>query len=116
VCASSVADDERLNRRQREERRELAGQQAAHNGAPAGSQGLDRAAGYRYAVSILQAEFSLTQVLHRPQTGRVFFEKIVRENLDICVKRKNCWQTPGRPRLGHHSSRSLNRFADPVPE
>ena len=31
----------------------------------------DRAAGYRYAVSILQAEFSLTQVLDRPLTGRV---------------------------------------------
>jgi hypothetical protein len=43
----------------------------------------DRAAGYRYAVSILQAEFSLTQVLDRPQTGRVFFEEVIRENLDI---------------------------------
>ena len=30
----------------------------------------DRAAGYRYDVSILQAEFSLTQVLDRPLTGR----------------------------------------------
>jgi hypothetical protein len=39
----------------------------------------DRAAGYRYAVSILQAEFSLTQVLDRPQTGRVFFEEVIRE-------------------------------------
>src|SRR6516165_2401693 len=43
----------------------------------------DRAAGYRYVVSILQAEFSLTQVLDRPQTGRVFFEEVIRENLDI---------------------------------
>lgn len=43
----------------------------------------DRAAGYRYDVSILQAEFSLTQVLDRPLTGRVFFEEIIRENLDI---------------------------------
>jgi hypothetical protein len=43
----------------------------------------DRQAGYRYDVSILQAEFSLTQVLDRPQTGRVFFEEIIRENLDI---------------------------------
>ena len=43
----------------------------------------DRAAGYRYVVSILQAEFSLTQILDRPQTGRVFFEEVIRENLDI---------------------------------
>jgi hypothetical protein len=43
----------------------------------------DRKAGYRYQVSILQAEFSLTQVLDRPVTGRVFFEEVIRENLDI---------------------------------
>src|SRR5262249_9753100 len=35
----------------------------------------DRAAGYRYQLSILQAEFSLTQVLDHPVTGRVFFEE-----------------------------------------
>jgi hypothetical protein len=43
----------------------------------------DRAAGYRYALSILQAEFALTQVLDQPVTGRVFFEEVIRENLDI---------------------------------
>jgi hypothetical protein len=43
----------------------------------------DRKAGYRYQISILQAEFSLTQVLDRPVTGRVFFEDVIRENLDI---------------------------------
>jgi len=43
----------------------------------------DRQAGYRYQVSILQAEFSLTQVLDRPLTGRVFFEEVIRENLDL---------------------------------
>lgn len=43
----------------------------------------DRAAGYRYDLSILQAEFSRTQVLDRPLTGRVFFEEVIRENLDI---------------------------------
>jgi hypothetical protein len=43
----------------------------------------DRAAGYRYQLSILQAEFSLTQVLDRPLSGRVFFEQVIRENLDI---------------------------------
>jgi hypothetical protein len=43
----------------------------------------DRAAGYRYQLSILQSEFSLTQVLDRPVTGRVFFEEVIRENLDV---------------------------------
>ena len=43
----------------------------------------DRAAGYRYHISILQAEFSLTQMLDAPVTGRVFFEHVIRDNLDI---------------------------------
>jgi hypothetical protein len=43
----------------------------------------DRAAGYRYDLSILQAEFSLTQVLDKPVSGRVFFEQVIRDNLDI---------------------------------
>jgi len=43
----------------------------------------DRAAGYRYDISILQAEFCLTQVLDRPVTGRIFFEQIIRDNLDL---------------------------------
>jgi hypothetical protein len=43
----------------------------------------DRRAGYRYDISVLQAEFSLTQVLDRPLSGRVFFEEVIRENLDI---------------------------------
>jgi len=42
----------------------------------------DRAVGYRYDISILQAEFSLTQMLDRPVTGRVFFEHVIRDNLD----------------------------------
>lgn len=45
--------------------------------------GGDRQAGYRYDLSILQAEFSLTQVLDRPVQGRVFFEEVIRENLDL---------------------------------
>lgn len=64
----------------------------------------DRKAGYRYDVSILQAEFSLTQVLDRPQTGRVFFEQVIRENLDIgrpdqvqlIFERRINKRTPGR--------------------
>jgi hypothetical protein len=42
----------------------------------------DREAGYRYDISILQAEFSLTQMLDKPVTGRVFFEQVIRDNLD----------------------------------
>jgi len=64
----------------------------------------DRQAGYRYQISILQAEFSLTQVLDRPVTGRVFFEEVIRENLDIgrpsqvqlIFDRRISSRTPGR--------------------
>jgi hypothetical protein len=64
----------------------------------------DRAAGYRYEISILQSEFSLTQVLDRPLTGRIFFEEVIRENLDIgrpdqvqlIFERRISKQTPGR--------------------
>lgn len=43
----------------------------------------DRRAGYRYESFIWQGEFSLTQVLDRPLSGRVFFEEVIRENLDL---------------------------------
>jgi hypothetical protein len=43
----------------------------------------DRQAGYRYQLSILQIELSLTQVLDRPVSGRIFFEEVIRENLDV---------------------------------
>jgi len=64
----------------------------------------DRKAGYRYQISTLQAEFSLTQVLDRPVTGRVFFEEVIRENLDLgrpsqvqlIFDRRINKQTPGR--------------------
>lgn len=64
----------------------------------------DRRAGYRYEISILQAEFSLTQVLDRPLSGRVFFEELIRENLDIgrpdrvqlIFHRRVTKRTPGR--------------------
>jgi hypothetical protein len=64
----------------------------------------DRAAGYRYPLSILQAEFSLTQVLDQPVTGRIFFEEVIRENLDLgrpsqvslVFDRKVTRRTPGR--------------------
>ncbi len=64
----------------------------------------DRAAGYRYQLSILQAEFSLTQVLDQPVTGRIFFEQVIRENLDLgrpsqvslVFDRRVSRRTPGR--------------------
>jgi hypothetical protein len=43
----------------------------------------DRVAGYRYELSLLQTEFSLTQTLDRPVTGRIFFEQVIRDNLDL---------------------------------
>jgi hypothetical protein len=43
----------------------------------------ERAAGYGYEISILQAEFALTQVLDRPLMGRLFFEAAIREHLDL---------------------------------
>jgi hypothetical protein len=53
---------------------------------------------------MLQTEFSLTQVLDRPVTGRVFFEQVIRDNLDIgrpsqvqlIFDRKIIKTTPGR--------------------
>jgi hypothetical protein len=43
----------------------------------------DRADGYRYDLSMLQVEFSLTQMLDKPVSGRIFFEQVIRDNLDI---------------------------------
>lgn len=64
----------------------------------------ERAAGYDYDISILQAEFALTQVLDRPLSGRLFFEAAIRENLDLgrpekvqlIFERKVTRRTPGR--------------------
>ena len=43
----------------------------------------DRKAGYRYRLSVLQAEFSLTQIWDHPRHGREFFEEVIRENIDL---------------------------------
>ena len=64
----------------------------------------DRAAGYRYALSLLQVECSLTQVLDRPVHGRLLFEQIIREHLDLgrpdqvqlLFDRRVTRRTPGR--------------------
>jgi hypothetical protein len=64
----------------------------------------DRAAGYRYELSILQAEFSRTQVFDKPVHGRQFFEQVIHENLDLgrpdqislIFERRVTSRTPGR--------------------
>src|SRR5215213_3204076 len=75
----------------------------------------DETAGYRYELSILQAEFSLTQMLDRPVSGRIFFEQVLHDNLDIGrpdqislifdrrIIRTGRSKTPGPvPHPGHH--------------
>ena len=68
----------------------------------------DEAAGYRYELSLLQSEFSLTQMLDTPVSGRIFFEQVLHDNLDAGrpdrvglvfdrrVVRKGKHPTPGR--------------------
>src|SRR6266705_2549795 len=68
----------------------------------------DQAAGYRYDISVLQAEFSLTQVLDKPVSGRIFFDQVIHDNLAIGrpdqvglvfsrrIIRKGPHATPGR--------------------
>src|SRR5260221_10562723 len=68
----------------------------------------DQDAGYRYDISVLQAEFSLTQVLDKPVSGRIFFDQVIADNLaigrpdqvglifDRRIVRKGPHATPGR--------------------
>lgn len=64
----------------------------------------DRKAGFRYDLSILQLEMSTTQVFDKPLSGRLFFEQVIRENLDIgrpdqvslIFDRRITRRTPGR--------------------
>ena len=44
---------------------------------------VEQRAGYSYEASITQIEFALTQVFDRPDHGRIFFEEVIRENLDL---------------------------------
>jgi hypothetical protein len=43
----------------------------------------DRRAGYDHRLAINQLEVRLTQVFDRPVQGRLFFEAVIRENLDL---------------------------------
>src|SRR6266851_3955929 len=43
----------------------------------------DEEADYRWQLSVQQVEFSTTQALDRPVCGRIFFEQLIRDNIDI---------------------------------
>ena len=43
----------------------------------------DEQADYRWQLSVQQIEFSTTMALDRPIAGRIFFEQLIRDNLDI---------------------------------
>ena len=43
----------------------------------------DEDADYRWQLSVKQIEFSTTMALDRPVSGRIFFEQLIRDNLDI---------------------------------
>ena len=80
----------------------------------------DREAGYRYDISILQAEFSLTQVLDRPISGRVFFEQVIRDNLDVgrpdqvsLIFDRQLMRTGPRPTPGRFRTRVITEGVTP---
>ncbi|MGH8828038.1 MAG: hypothetical protein ACRDVZ_10690 [Jiangellaceae bacterium] len=82
--------------------------------------GADRAAGYRYDISILQAEFSLTQMLDRPVSGRIFFEQVIRDNLDLgrpdqvaLVFDRRLRRTGSRPTPGRFRTRVITEGVTP---
>jgi hypothetical protein len=76
----------------------------------------DREAGYRYRLSIVQMEMSLTHVFDKPLHGREFFEEVIRDHLDlgrpeniqIFFGRKVTKATPGKFR-----TRIFTRNVDP---
>ena len=43
----------------------------------------DEQADYCWQLSVQQAEFSTTMALDRPASGRIFFEQLIRDNIDI---------------------------------
>lgn len=80
----------------------------------------DREAGYRYDISILQAEFSLTQVLDKPISGRMFFEHVIRDNLDAgrpdqvsLIFDRNLVRSGPRPTPGRFRTRVITEGVTP---
>lgn len=76
----------------------------------------DHAAGYRYAFSIRQFEYSDTAVFDRPGSGRAWFEAAITDHLDLgrpervslVVDRRITRATPGA-----FATKILNRGVDP---
>jgi hypothetical protein len=76
----------------------------------------DVQAGYAYELAFRQFEVSDTRVFDRPQTGRAFFEGVIRDNLDVgrpdqvvlIFDRKLTPRTPGR-----FSTRVVTRGVNP---
>ena len=67
----------------------------------------DEDADYRWQLSVQQVEFSTTMALDRPLSGRIFFEQLIRDNLDIgrpdkvnlvfgrAIRQRGKFRTPG---------------------
>jgi hypothetical protein len=67
----------------------------------------DEDADYRWQLSVKQIEFSTTMALDRPVSGRIFFEQLIRDNLDIgrpdkvnivfgrMIRQRGKFRTPG---------------------
>jgi hypothetical protein len=67
----------------------------------------DEDADYRWQLSVHQVEFSTTMALDRPVSGRIFFEQLIRDNLDIgrpdkvsivfgrMIRQRGKYRTPG---------------------
>ena len=67
----------------------------------------DEDADYRWQLSVHQVEFSTTMALDRPLAGRIFFEQLIRDNLDIgrpdkvnlvfgrTIRQRGKFRTPG---------------------
>ena len=82
--------------------------------------GEDTAAGFRYELSVLQAEFSLTQTLDSPRSGRVLFEDIIRGNLDAgrpdrisLIFDRRIVRTGRRPTPGRFRTRVITSGVEP---
>jgi hypothetical protein len=77
----------------------------------------DRARGYRYQLALRQIELSDTRVFDRPEAGRAWFERVIRDQLalgrpdhvSLVFNRKVIATTPGR-----FQTRVINRGVEPA--
>ena len=66
-------------------------------------------AGHRYDIAIVQAGFPLVQMLDKPVSGRIFFEQVIRDNLDLGLPDRISliFGRPSAAAAGHLCSPSL---------